>query len=64
MKLWRKDYDDLRRALWDLLRSHNGYHNGVGPCICAAHENARKVLGISRGDERPKGLSDSASTPP
>lgn len=41
------------KALYDLVRSHNGYQHGMGPCICAAHENARKLLGISRGDERP-----------
>jgi hypothetical protein len=36
---------ELETALLDLLRAHNGYHQGVGPCICAAHENARKVIG-------------------
>lgn len=42
------------KALYDLVRAHNGYQHGMGPCICAAHENARKLLGISRGDECPR----------
>jgi len=34
----------LRKALNDLVTAHNGYQHGMGPCICVAHENARKVL--------------------
>lgn len=47
--------DTYRQALYDLVRAHNGYQHGMGPCICAAHENARNLLGISRGDEKPAG---------
>ena len=46
----------LEKALYALVTSHNGYRHGVGPCICAAHEEARKVLGITRGDETPQSL--------
>lgn len=45
--------DRLREALYNLVRAHNGYQHGVGACICAAHEDARKLLNITRGDERP-----------
>ena len=47
------------KALYDLVRAHNGYQHGMGPCICAAHENARKLLGIGRGDEKPHALRTS-----
>lgn len=52
------------RALHDLVRAHNGYQHGMGPCVCAAHENARKVLGISRGDETLRGLAQQRSEQP
>lgn len=39
------------RALHGLVTAHNGYQHGMGPCVCAAHEEARRVLGISRADE-------------
>jgi len=39
------------RALHGLVTAHNGYQHGMGPCICAAHEEARRVLGITRADE-------------
>jgi hypothetical protein len=41
---------ELEKALVDLVTGHNGYHQGVGPCICAAHEEARRVLGMTRDD--------------
>lgn len=41
---------ELGKALVDLVTGHNGYHLGAGPCICAAHEEARRVLGMTRDD--------------
>lgn len=38
----------LRKALSDLVLSHNGYQHGLGLCICAAHEGARLLLRDSR----------------
>lgn len=34
----------LREVLENLASSHEGYHLGFGQCVCAAHEDARKVL--------------------
>lgn len=44
---------ELEKALVDLATSHNGYSKGLGPCICAAHEEARRVLGMTRDDGHP-----------
>jgi len=38
----------LRTALANLVSSHDGYSMGVGPCICAAHEDASALLGVNR----------------
>lgn len=48
-----------RRALYELVRAHNGYQMGAGPCICAAHEDARRLLGMSRDDVMPEDLRGS-----
>lgn len=45
--------DKLEKALVDMVTSHNGYSIGAGPCICAAHESARKLLGMTRDDVHP-----------
>jgi hypothetical protein len=45
-----------RMALYELVTAHNGYRHGVGPCICAAHEEARKLLGMGRDDAMPSDL--------
>ena len=44
---------ELEKAMVDLVTSHNGYNKGLGPCICAAHEEARRVLGMTRDDAHP-----------
>jgi hypothetical protein len=49
-------YLEMRAALYAMVTAHNGYRQGMGPCICAAHEDARRVLGINRDDTVPKGV--------
>lgn len=44
---------ELEKALVNLVVAHNGYHLGAGPCICAAHEEARRVTGMTRDDVHP-----------
>jgi hypothetical protein len=39
----------LRAALTNLVSAHNGYDHGMGPCICAAHEDARDALSSALG---------------
>ena len=38
------EIEKLRAALINLVRAHNGYQHEMGPCICAAHEDAREAL--------------------
>ena len=39
--------DRYRAALMALSNQHEGYVHGVGPCVCAAHIEARKLLALS-----------------
>lgn len=50
-------YLELRSVLYAMVTAHNGYSQGVGPCICSSHENARRALGMTRDDTVPKGVS-------
>lgn len=42
---------ELENALRELVRSHHGYAMGLGPCICAAHEDARRLLGMTENGD-------------
>ncbi len=42
-----KEIERLKAALANLIHAHNGYSKGAGPCVCAAHDEAREVLGIN-----------------
>lgn len=42
-----KRIEDLEKGLHALVHAHNGYGSGAGPCICGAHEDARKLLARS-----------------
>jgi hypothetical protein len=35
---------EIERPLQALVGAHHGFHLGVGPCVCVAHENARRLL--------------------
>jgi hypothetical protein len=39
-----RQIDRLRAALAALSRRHEGWQRGMGPCVCAEHEAARKLL--------------------
>jgi hypothetical protein len=35
---------ELEKALSALVDAHDGYRQGMGPCICAAHGKARALM--------------------
>jgi hypothetical protein len=40
---------DLLAACKALMETHHGYHLGVGPCICHAHEAAKAAIAKAEG---------------